>query len=58
MGILDTVLEAEGGVGGAAGTKRDGTHATDAMMDTMSTVSGTVPMRGLMMEAIWSCCQL
>lgn len=45
--VLESPDDAVGGVGGAAGMKREGIHATVAMMLTISTVDRTDPSNGL-----------
>lgn len=51
MGVLATAEEAAGGVGGAAGMKKEGMHATEAMMETMRTVVGREPSSGFTRDA-------
>lgn len=51
MGVLATVEEAAGGVGGAAGMKREGMHATEATMEIMRTVVGREPISGFTRDA-------
>jgi hypothetical protein len=43
--------EADGGDGGDAGMKKEGMQAAVAMMDTISTVVGTEPRKGLIRDA-------
>lgn len=47
MGVLERLEDAVGGVGGAAGMKREGIQATVEMMETMRTMLGTEPREGL-----------
>jgi hypothetical protein len=47
-GVLDSPDDAVGGVGGAAGIKSDGMHATVDMTDMMRTMFGMEPRKGLM----------
>lgn len=53
IGVLVTVYEADGGVGGAAGIKSEGMQAADAMMETIRTVVGTELKNGFMSDASW-----
>lgn len=53
IGVFDSPDEAVGGVGGAAGMKSDGMHATVAMMATINTMFGIDPRKGLMS---WASC--
>jgi hypothetical protein len=53
-GVFDRLEDAVGGVGGAAGMKMDGRHAAVAMMETMRTMLGIEPRKGLMSCASWN----
>jgi hypothetical protein len=53
-GVFDSPDEAVGGVGGAAGMKSDGIHATVAIIEMMSTMFGMEPKEGLISCASWT----
>jgi hypothetical protein len=53
-GVLEMAEDADGGEGGEPGMNKDGMQAPVAMMDTINTVLGTEPRKGLIRDA--SCC--